>query len=103
MTGFLVPALYFLGIEEHLEKDYPLFYNTPKEAITLLRNKIGKTSHYLAAHCSKTQLTGEEYIKHSASCAVHWCLPLPPLQKADPTYRQGSLTVVICLTNESTT
>jgi len=35
MTGFSVPALYFLGIEEHLEKDYPLFYKRPKEAIKL--------------------------------------------------------------------
>ena len=89
------------GIKDYLGKNYPLFYNTLEQATELLRSrgKLAEASRYLATHCSKTQLTGEEFVKSFASSAIYRCLPLPPSQKADPTqtqFPQFDLTVVIC-------
>ena len=89
------------GIKDYVGKDYPLFYDTLEQATELLRSrgKLAEASRYLATHCSKTQLTGEEFVKSFASSAIYQCLPLPPSQKADPTqtqFLQFDLTVVIC-------
>ena len=89
------------GIEEYLGSDYPLFYDTMKEATQMIgdREKLLQASQYLKSLPIKSKLTRKHFLQSFIKSSIYRSLPLPPSQKGDAQqtkFPQFDVTVVIC-------
>ncbi len=92
------------GIEEYLGKEYPLFYDTLKDAAAILSNRgrledgvlyLKKWYH----HIGPLRFTAQSFLQSFINSSIYRSLPLPPSQKRDPQQTKFplfDLSVVIC-------
>lgn len=90
------------GLEEYLQPQYPLFYNTLDQAAEMITSNdilIKARTFMQHDHPTKKLLSRSAFLYQLQNCSIYRSLPIPPSQHALPLQKTFTVTIVICSYN----